>query len=126
MAVEAYFKIKTERNEKAPNRDDQLYQIYFGESEEKVAKSQRVFNFVSKAIIDTSFHKFAHKMPKILKYYAIAQKSSVYDKQQHIIENIIQLKYKEIYNQFRSLVGLKLNYTVRLINDSTKPNGKKI
>lgn len=80
LAAESYLKIKTKDADHKLDETNSLYQIYFGKTEQRMKKSQKVLQFVSKAIVDSQFHKFAHKMPKILKYYAIAQKDQIYDK----------------------------------------------
>ena len=80
LAAESYLRIKTKDADHKLDEMNSLYQIYFGKTEQQINRSQKVLQFVSKAIVDSQFHKFAHKMPKILKYYAIAQKDQIYDK----------------------------------------------
>ena len=75
---------------------------------------------MTRGLLDTKFTKFVQKIPKILKYYAVSQRDLVYTKNAQAIENMIQHKYKEVYDKFRSQFGLKLNYSVRLSTDKTE------
>ena len=65
-----------------------LYSIYFNE-EASQEKSDNL-TFVSRALVDQQFSKFAQKIPKILKYYIKTQKEQIYDKNVVSVDNIVR------------------------------------
>ena len=49
----------------------------------------------------------------------MSQRDEIYDRQTPVIEGLIQSRYKQVYELFRSVFNLKFNYSVRLIKDKT-------
>jgi len=43
-----------------------------------------------------------------------------------VLKGLIATKYKQVYDQLRTVFGLKFNYSVRLVKDKSQPNGQKI
>ena len=124
LAVNRGLKIQVKKEErKNMNKSSHFYQMYFSKRGEKLST---LMSFLSRALIDKEFQRFIEKLPKIFQYYAAAQREAIYDRQIENVETIIMSKYKNAYLQFRTIFGLKLNYTPQLVKDKTQFSHKRI